>query len=95
MTCVLGENATGALNTLVPMPTSGGGRRPCARCLPIRLSLLPYLTEAGARALIDSLSVFEAAAVDNRTRDWADHRVGGLELCMDNPDMDISWGTPY
>ena len=53
---------------------------------------------AGARALIDSLdtlSVFEAVAVDNCTRDWAEHRVGGLELCMDNPDMDICWGTPY
>jgi len=53
---------------------------------------------AGARALIDSLdtlSVFEAAVVDDRTREWAERRVGGLELCMDNPDMDISWGTPY
>jgi len=55
-------------------------------------------TVAGARALIDSLdtlSVFEAAVVDDRTRDWAERRVGGLELCTDNPVMDISWGTPY
>ena len=98
MTCVLGENATGVLNALVPVPASGGGRRPCARRLPIRSSLLPYSTVAGARALIDSLdtlSVFEAAVVDDRTRDWAERRIGGLELCMDNPDMDISWGTPY
>jgi len=53
---------------------------------------------AGAQALIDSLdtlSVFEAAAIDNHMRDWAERRVGGLELCMDNPDMVISWGTPH
>jgi len=37
----------------------------------------------GARALIDSLdalSVFEAAAVDDYTRDWVERRVGGLDL---------------
>ena len=98
MNCVLGENRTGVLNVLVPVPASGGGRRPCARRFPIRSSLLPYSTVAGARALIDSLdtlSVFEASDVDDRTRDWADRQVGGLELCMDNPDMDISRGTPY
>jgi len=44
---------------------------------------------------LDTLSVFEAAVVDDRTRDWAERRVGGPELCMDNPDMDISWATPY
>jgi len=95
---VLGENATGALNALVPVPASGGGRRPCARRLPVRSSLLLYSTVADARALIgslDTLSVFEAAVVDDHTRDWAERQVGGLELCMDNPDMDISWGTPY
>jgi len=96
VTSVLGENATGALNALVPVPASGGGRRPCARRLQIRPSLFPYSRVAGTRALIDSLdtlSVFEAVAVDNRTRDWAERRVGSLELCMDNLDMDISWGT--
>ena len=50
----LGENAAGALNALVPMPASGGGRRPCSRGLPIRTSLFPYSTVAGARALVDS-----------------------------------------
>jgi len=98
VTYVLGENATGALNALVPVPASGSGQRPCARRLPIRSSLLPYSTVAVARALIDSLdtlSVFEAVVIDDHTRDWAERRVGGLELCMDNPDMDISWGTPY
>jgi len=82
VTCVLGENATGALNALVPVHASGGGRRPCARRLPIRSSLLPYSTVADARALIDSLDtlfVFEAAVVDDRTRDWAERRLGGLE----------------
>jgi len=50
----LGENATGALNALVPVPASGSGRRPCARGLPIRTSLFPYSTVAGARARVDS-----------------------------------------
>ena len=74
MTGVLGENMTGALNALAPAHASGGGQRPCARRLSIRLSLFPHSTEADARALIDSLdalSVFEAAVVDGRTRDWA------------------------
>jgi len=42
----LGENAAGALNALVPVPASGGGRRPCARGLSIRTSLFPYSTVA-------------------------------------------------
>jgi len=98
VTGVLGENATGALNALVLVPVSGGGRCPCARRPTIRSSLFPYSTVARARALTDSLdatSVFEAAVVDDRARDWAERRVGGLELCMDGLDMDISWGTPY
>jgi len=64
----LGENAVGALNALVPMPASGGGRRPCARGLSIRTSLFPYSMVADARALVDShdaLSVFKATDVDN------------------------------
>jgi len=79
----LGENTAGALNALVPVPASGGGRRPCARRLPIRSSLFPYSTVTGARALIDSqdaLSVFEAMAVEDRTYDWVERRVGGLDL---------------
>jgi len=79
----LGENAAGALNALVPVPASGGGRRPCARRLSIRLSLFSYSTVTGARALIDSqdaLSVFEAMAVEDRTYDWVERRVGGLDL---------------
>ena len=72
VTSVLGENATGALNALVPVRASGGGRRPCARRLLVRSSLFPYSTVAGARALIDSpdaFSVFEAAVVDDYTYD--------------------------
>ena len=67
MTDGLGENAAGALNALVFVPVSGGGRRPCARGLLIRTSLFPYSTVTGARALVDShdaLSVFEATDVD-------------------------------
>ena len=44
VTVGLGENATGALNALVPAPASGGGRRPCARGRPIRTSQFPYST---------------------------------------------------
>ena len=65
----LGENAADALNALVPVPASDGGRRPCARGLSIRTSLFPYSTVAGARAPVDShdaLSVFEATNVHNR-----------------------------
>jgi len=72
VTCVLGENAIGALNALVPVRASGGGRRPCARRLLIRSILFPYSTAVGAQALIDSLeafSVFEVAAVDGCTCD--------------------------
>ena len=83
VTCGLGENAAGALNALVPVPASGGGRRPCARCLPIRSSPFPYSMVACARALVDSqdaLSVFEAAVIEDRTCDWVERRVGGLDL---------------
>jgi len=38
VTVGLSENATGALNALVPVPASGGGRRPCAQGLLIRTS---------------------------------------------------------
>ena len=69
MTGVLGENTTGALNALVPVHASGGGRRPRARRLLVRSNLFSYSMVAGARALIDSLdafSVFEAVVVDDR-----------------------------
>ena len=98
MTGVLGENVTGALNALVPVRASGGGRRPCARRLPIRLSLFPYSMVVGARALIDSLdtlSVFDAAVVYDYTRDWVERRVEGLDLRTGNLIMYISWDTPY
>jgi len=65
VTGVLGGNATGALNALIPVPVSGGVWR--------RSSLFPYSTVVGARSLIDSLdalSVFEAAVVDDCMRDW-------------------------
>jgi len=93
VTGVLGENATGTLNALAPVPASGDGRRPCARRLPIRSSLFPYSTVVDARALIDSLdalTVFEAAVVDDRMRDWVERRVGGLDLCTGNFIMYIS-----
>jgi len=83
VTGVLGENATGALNALIPVRASGSGRRPCARRPLVRSSLFSYSMEVGARALIDSLdalSVFEAAAVDDYTHDWVERRVGGLDL---------------
>jgi len=75
------------------VPASGGGRRPCARGLPIRTSLLPYSTAAGARALVDSqdaLSVFEAMVIEDRAYDWVGCRVGGLDLCTNVLDMRVS-----
>ena len=93
MTGVLGENATSALNALVPMHALGSGQRPCVRRLPVRSSLFLYSTVVGARALIDSLdalSVFDAAVVDDCTCDWLERRVGGLDLRTGNLIMYIS-----
>jgi len=93
MTGGLGENTTGALNALVPVPASSGGRRPCTRGLLISTSLLPYLTAAGARALVDSqdaLSVFEAMVIEDRAYDQVGRRVGGHDLRTDVLDMRIS-----
>ena len=70
----LGGNAVGALNALAPVPALGGGRRPCARGLPIRTSLFPYSTVASARALVnsqDALYVFVATVVEDRAHNWA------------------------
>jgi len=39
--------------------------------------------------------VFETMAIEDRTYDWVEHRVGGLDLRTDILDIDISWGTPY
>ena len=93
MTGGLGENTPGALNALVPVPESGGGQRPCARGLPIRTSLLPYSTTAGARALVDSqdaLSMFEAMVVEDCVYDRVGRRVRGLDLRTDVLDMRVS-----
>jgi len=93
VTVGLGENTPGALNALVPVPASGGGQCPFARGLPIRTSLFPYSTAAGARALVDSqdaLSVFEATVVEDCAYDWRGRRVGGLDLRTDVLDMHVS-----
>ena len=95
---MLGEKATDALNALVPVRASGGGRCPWARRLPIRSSPFPYSTLVGARALLDSIdapSVFEAEGVDDYTRDCVERRVWGLDLRTDDLVMYISWDTPY
>jgi len=95
---MLGGNATGALNALAPVRVSGGGWRPCARCLPVRSSSFPYSTVVGARALLDSLdafSVFEAEVVDDYTRDCVERRVGDLDFRMVDLVMYVSWDTPY
>ena len=94
----LGENVAGALNALVPVPVSGGGRRPCARGLPIRTSLFPYTTVAGTRALVDSpdgLSVFETMVVEDRAYNWGGRRLRGLNFRTDAFTMYISYYTPY
>jgi len=56
-------------------------------------SLFPYSTVVDARALIDSLdaiSAFEAAVVDDHTRDWVVRRIGGLDLHTGDLIMYIS-----
>ena len=86
MTDGLCENAAGALNALVLMPASGGGRRPCTQGLPIHTILFPYSTVAGARALVDSLdalSVFVATVVENCAYNWGGRRLGGLDFHTD------------
>jgi hypothetical protein len=93
VTVGLGENTAGAFNALVPVPMSGGGRRPYARGLPVRTSPLPYSTVAGARALVDSqdaISVFEVTVVEDRAYDWVGRRVGGLDLRTDVLDKPVS-----
>ena len=93
LTVGLGENTAGVFNALVPVPMLGGGRRPCARGLPVHTSPLPYSTVAGARALVDSqdaISVFKVTVVEDRAYDWVGHRVGGLDLRTDVLDMHVS-----
>jgi len=66
---VLGGEASGALNAPTRVRASGGGQCPCARRPSVRSSPLPYSTAVAARALadsLDSISVFEATAVDGR-----------------------------
>ena len=93
MTDGLGENVAGALNALVLLTASGGGRRHCARSLLIRRSLFQYSTVAGARALVDSqdaLSVFETMVVEDRAYNWGGRRLGGLHFRTDAFAMYIS-----
>ena len=89
----LGENAAGALNAMVPVPASGGGRRPCARGLPICTSMFPYPTVAGAQALVDSqdaLSMFVATVVEDRAYNWGGRGLRGLDFRTDAFAMYIS-----
>ena len=98
MTRVLGGEASGAFNVPARVRASGGRRRPCARRLPVRVSLFPYSTAANARPLIDSLhaiSVFEAVDVEGCVCAWPELRVKGLILRTDSVVMRISEGTPY
>ena len=84
MTDGLGENAADTLNALVPVPASGGGRRPCDQGLSIRTSLFPYSTVAGARSPVDShdtLSAFEDTGVDNCACDRGASSQGPL-ICV-------------
>ena len=98
VTCVLGGEASGAFNAPARVRASGGGRRPCARRLLLRMNLFLYSTVTSARPLIDSLdaiSVFEVAAVDGSALAWPELRVEGLILRTDSLIMRIGEGTPY
>ena len=98
MTYVLGGEASGLFNALARVRASGGGRRPCARRLPVRVSLFPYSTAASARPLIDSLdaiSVFEVVDVDGYVYVRPERRVEGLVRRTESVVTCISEGTPY
>ena len=98
MTSVLGGKVAGAFNVPALVRASGGGQCPCARRLLIRSSLFSYSTVAGGRALIDSLdalSVFEARAIEDRTYDWVERRVGDLDLRSGILVTHVSLGTLY
>ena len=85
MTVGLGENTARALNALVPVSTSGGGRRPCARGLSIRTSQFRI-----RRLLVQSsLGRFARPFLHVRSygryrvlRAIGGHRVRGLDLHM-------------
>ena len=98
MTRVLGGEASGTFNAPARVRASGGGRRPCARRLPVRVSLFPYSTGANARPLIDSLdaiSVFEVVDVEGYVYAWPELRVEGFIPRTDSLVMCIGEGTPY
>ena len=66
VTVGLGENVAGTLNDLVPVPASGGWRRPCARGLLIRMSQFRIRRLPFTRAIADShdhFSTFKAMVV--------------------------------
>jgi len=58
MTVRLGENTVGTLNALVPVPATGGGRRPCARGLSIHTSHFRIRRSLSIRASVDSHDPF-------------------------------------
>ena len=63
VTVGLGENMVGALNALAPIPATGGGLRPCAQGVSIRLSRFRIQRLLFSRSYVvshDPLSVFEA-----------------------------------
>jgi len=100
VTVGLGENMAGALNALLPVPATGGGRRPCARGLSIRTSHFRIRWSLSSRASVDShdpFFVFEAmvGVVLWYSRVRAGRRVRGPDLCMGPLVMSIGWGTPY
>ena len=106
MTRVLGGEASGAFNAPARVRASGRGRRPCARRLPVRVSLFPYSTAANARPLIDSLdaiSVFEVVDVEGCVYTWpvllcASVRVPLIDtldkLCLDEGELIILLALP-
>ena len=98
VTCVLGGEASGAFNAPARVRASGGGRHPCARRPPVRVSPFPYSTAASARPPIDSLdaiSVFEVVDVEGYVYAWPELRVEGLILRTDSLVTRIGEGTPY
>jgi len=100
MTVRLGRSMAAALNALAPVLVTDGEERSCARGSPFRLTLFPYSTIAGHRALTDSLnpvSIF-GAMVDTvpwRSRIYVIASSWSLELFVNPYILSARWDTPY
>ena len=99
VTAGLGENAAGTLNALVPVPASGGGRRPCSLGLLIRTSQFRIRRPPSSQpwsihtTFFPCSRLWSASCFGSRACKRG-RRVGGLDLCTGPPVMSMGRGTP-